>query len=125
MSYDVIALPAMIEQHCRANGVEPQEKFEYRGLDVYIAASGPHFDSRGKMKLDKMDEWMHDGYYIASFFIQRGRQVFGQPLYFKINHDIMLSDRDRLEVRLKAARFEAKRMIDVGHEGGLYGTARH
>lgn len=125
MSYDVITLPAMIEQHCRVHGTRVEERFEYRGLDVFLADGGPHFDSRGKVKLSDMDKWMHDGYYIAAYFIQRGRQVFGQPLYFPINHDIMLSDHDRKQSRLKAARFTAKQMVDAGFEGGLYGAPRH
>lgn len=124
MSYDVIAVPDTIEAHFRANGAMPITDLTYRDLRVFIGAGGPHFDSKGVVKLSDMDKWMHDGYYMATWAVQKGRQIIGQPLYFRIDHDIMLTDDQREQLRVKAAIDEAKRFVDNGHEGGLYGQ-RH
>lgn len=123
-TYDAIALPGIMESHFRANGAVPVTDFTHRGLRVYIAAGGPHFDTRGVVKLSDMDKWMHDGYYVATWAVQKDRQIIGQPLYFKLDHDILLTDEQREQIRVNAAIDEAKRFIDTGHEGGLYGQ-RH
>lgn len=120
MNHDVIALPAMIEKHMRLGGARPHSRFTYKGLDVFLGEGGPHFDTRGVTQLSDMDAWMHDGYYLSVYFIQKGRQVLGQPLYFTIDHDLDKTDRGRLDVRIAAAEAQAKQWIEDGIKAGHY-----
>lgn len=118
--HDVIALPAMIERHFRVAGVQPHSRETYKGLDIYFAQGGPFFDSRGVMQLSEMDAWMHDGYYVSVYAIQKGRQVLVQPLYFRFNHDLELIPAGRVKVRIDAARKQAHDWIEMGIAQGLY-----
>lgn len=120
--FDVITLPAMIERHFRVAGVEPHSKERYKELDVYYAQGGPFWDARG-MQLSAADAWMLGGYYVSVYAIQKGRQVLVQPLYFKIGHDIELSERDRVKARIRAAEFQARDWIETGIAQGMYDPA--
>lgn len=118
--YDVIALPAMIEKHFRVSGVAPHSRERYKGLDIFYAQGGPFYDTRGVTQLGLNDLWMHDGYWVSVFAIQKGRHVMCQPQYYRFNHDIEKPEDQRVKVRIEAARSIAHDFIDTGIREGMY-----
>lgn len=118
--YGAVDLPAVLERHFRAQGAHPIGSFCYRGLRVFLADGGPHHDAK-YMQLSVTDAWMRHGYWMTVWALQRGRRIIGQPLYFPLSQDAAEPAEARRRVRLEAARDVARRHIDHGLEGGLYG----
>lgn len=121
MSDSVIEIPGNLDKHFRCNGATPHSKRKYKGVDIFLADGGPHYDAALKDNLDPRDEWMKGGYYVTTWAITKGRRIFGRPLYFAPGHDPALTPDAKLKARIRAAFKEAVSMIDHLYEAGDYG----
>lgn len=92
-----------IEKHFRVNEINPIEKFNYKGLDVYISEGGPYFDNK-EFPL---------GFYESAFAIGKGEKVLAyQPLLFDFTHNLNLTDLGRRKARINSAKSAAKELIE-------------
>jgi hypothetical protein len=108
-----------LEKHFVVNGMNPEKRVSYKGLDIYLADSGPHYDvkDRGFTK-DEMEQFGL-GYYMTVWAIGVHGKVTGYiPLFFEALHDMELSDRKT--ARLNSAELQAKGFINHALKVGLF-----
>jgi hypothetical protein len=91
-----------LEKHFQVNGIRPEKRFTYKGLDVYIAEGGPYAE-KGRL-------WYESAWAIG----KDGTPLLYQPLEFEFNHDLNLTQESRRQARINAAVEQAKRVIDDG-----------
>ena len=122
MIKDALAVPGALQRHWAFHGARLKKRVGYKGQDIFLAEGGPHYDAKnrrivksdaGPGELLEEDKWMRDGYYISAWALQRGHAVIGFPLYFKIDHDLNLSEENRVAARLESALVTAKSAIDA------------
>lgn len=128
MTIEALAVPEALQKHWAFHGARLRERIEYKGHSIFLAEGGPHFDAKNRriVKLDpgpgellEEDSWMRDGYYVASWALQRGKAILGFPVYFKINHDPEMTHDGKITARLNSALFCAKQAIDSMINVGL------
>lgn len=110
-------IPEALQKHWSLHGARLEKKGTYRGNDYWIGL-GYHEDANPNT-IEKGDEWMLKGYYVAVFAIQRDRAILGYPCYFEKNHDPQWTNDQRKKSRILAAEAEAKQAIDLMVESGL------
>jgi hypothetical protein len=102
---------AKLERHFRHHEHNPVERFQYKGMEVFISEGGPYFDNKFEFPL---------GYYESAYAIGRGEKIlFYMPLIFDYMHDISMTNDARLKARIMAAKNTAIEHIDLA--GKSYG----
>lgn len=128
MITDPLAIPEALNKHWAFHGAKLRDRIEYKGHSVFLAEGGPHYDAKnhaivraepGPGELLEEDAWMKDGYYVASWALQRGKAIIGFPIYFKLNHNPEMTPDGRITARLNSALFCAQQAIDSMINVGL------
>jgi len=112
-----LAVPEALQKSWAFHGARMSARETYRGQTYFLADGGPHRDAKGIV--DDQDKWMEDGYYVSAWGLLRGKAVIGRPCYFKIDHDITQTEKQRKGGRLGAARADARESIDIMLTAGL------
>lgn len=101
---------AKLERHFQHHEHKPVERFQYKGMEVYLSEGGPFFDNKIEFPL---------GYYETAYAIGGGEKIlFYMPLLFDYMHDIQMSNTARRDARIMAARNTALEHIDLA--GKIY-----
>ena len=128
MTIEALAVPEALQKHWAFHGARLKDKVKYKGHDIFLADGGPHFDAKnhkvvalepGPGELLEEDKWMKEGYYVSAWALQKGKALIGFPLYFRVNHDLNLSDESRSKARMQSALETAKSAIDAMIAVGL------
>ena len=121
-------VPEALQKHWAFHGARLQKKVSYKGHSIYLAEGGPHHDCKnhrivkydpGPGELIESDKWMKKGYYVSAWALQKGPAIIGFPLYFKLDHDLNHSPKQRAKLRIGSAQYAAEQAIDAMISVGL------